>query len=96
MPKALYNKSTNKLVMRITDEQLDDLVKHLEEENANDRDYYVDESVVAFLEEKGADKELVAALRKALGARGGQDETFASGSTHPEEGIEVVWREEEA
>ena len=96
MPKALYIKSTNKLVTPLTDEQLDDLVKLLEEENANDRDYYIDDSVIAFLEEKGADKDLVAALRRALGARGGQDETFASGSTHPEEGIEVVWREEEA
>jgi hypothetical protein len=94
MPKALYNKSTGKLVMRLTDEQLDNLVNLLEEENASDRDYYIDETVIAFLEEKGADRDLVASLRRTLGARGGQDETFASGSTHPEEGIEVVWREE--
>jgi hypothetical protein len=94
MPKALYNKSTGQLVMQLTDEQLGDLVNLLEEENANDRDYYIDDTVVAFLEEKGADRDLVASLRRALGARGGQDETFSSGSTHPEEGIEVVWREE--
>lgn len=96
MPKALYIKSTNKLVTRLTDEQHNDLVSLLVEEHANDRDYYIDETVVGFLEEKGADQELVAALRKALGARGGQDETFASGATHPEEGLEVIWREEEA
>lgn len=94
MPKALYNKSTGKLITPLTDKQLADLVNHLEEETASDRDYYIDESVVAFLEEKGADRDLVASLRRALGARGGQDETFATGSTHPEEGLEVVWRED--
>ena len=94
MSKALYNKSTGKLVMRLSDEQLDDLVKLLEEEHPNDRDYYIDESVIAFLEQKGADRDLVASLRRALGARGSRDETFASGSAHPEGGLEVVWREE--
>jgi len=94
MPKALYTKSTGKLVMRLTDEQLDDLVNLLEEEHANDHDYYIDESVIAFLEEKGADRDLVAGLRRALGARGNQDETFATGSTHPEGGLDLVWREE--
>jgi hypothetical protein len=94
MPKALYNKSTGKLVTRLTDEQLEQLVNLLEEEHANDRDYYIDESVISYLEQKGGDADLVASLRRALGARGGHDETFASGSTHPDEGIEVVWREE--
>jgi hypothetical protein len=94
MPKALYTKSTGKLVTKLTDKQLDDLVNLLEEEHANDHDYYIDESVVSFLEQKGADRGLVAALRRALGARGGQDETFATGSTHPVGGLEVVWREE--
>lgn len=94
MPKALYNKSTGKLVARLTDEQLDHLTNLLEEEHANDRDYYIDESVIAYLEEKGGDHELVAALRRALGARGSHDEMFASGSSRPDEGIEVIWREE--
>jgi hypothetical protein len=94
MPKALYNKSTGKLVARITDEQLDHLINLLEEEHANDKDYYIDESVIAYLQEKGGDSDLVASLRRALGARGGHDETFVSGSSRPEEGIEIIWREE--
>lgn len=92
MPKALYNKSTGKLITRLTDEQLADLINLLEEENANDRDYYIDDAVIAFLEEKGADSDLVASLRRALGARGSQDETTVG--TQPDEGLEVVWREE--
>lgn len=94
MPIALYMKSTGKLVSRISQEQLNDLVNLLEEETKDDRDYYIDDTVIAYLEEKGADRDLIATLRRALGARGGQDEVFATGSTRPEEGVEIVWREE--
>lgn len=94
MPKALYIKGTDKLVAHISDAELEQLVNLLEEESPTDRDYYIDETVLAYLSEKGADKGLVAALTKALGATGSSDEVFASGSSRPEEGIEVVWREE--
>jgi hypothetical protein len=94
MPKALYIKGTDKLVAHITDDELDQLINLLEEETPTDRDYYIDETVLAYLSDKGANAGLVAVLRKALGATGNSDEVFASGSSRPEEGIEVVWREE--
>ena len=91
--KALFVKESGKLIMHISDEQLADLVNLLEEETAHDHDYYIDESVIAYLEAKGANAELIAGLRKTLGARGAHDETFATGHSHPEEGLEVIWRE---
>ncbi len=91
--KALFAKESGKLIMRLSDGQLADLVDLLEEETPHDRDYYIDDSVIAFLEEKGADAALIAGLRKALGARGAPDERFATGHSLPEEGLDVVWRE---
>ncbi len=94
MAKALYLKGTDKLILRLTDKQLADLEEHLEEESTRDRDYYVDENVIAFLEEQGADRQLVAALRKALGAGAGYREAAIPGTPAPPEGIDVEWREE--
>ena len=94
MSKALYIKGTNKLVAHISDAQLEQLINLLEEESPTDRDYYIDNTVIGYLAEKGADKSLVGALAKALGATGNSDERFSSGSSTPQEGIEVVWREE--
>lgn len=93
MPKALFVKGNGRLIMPISDKQLADMVNLLEEEHAHDHDYYIDETVIAYLEQKGADAELIAALRKTLGARGTPAETFATGRAHPDEGLEVVWRE---
>lgn len=95
MSKALYIKGTDTLVTHVTDAELKQLVNLLEEESTTDRDYYIDETVIGYLAEKGASTKVVAALSKALGAVGSPDEVFSSGSSHAKEGIEVVWREEE-
>jgi hypothetical protein len=94
MPKALYVKGTSRRIMPLTDTQLASLVEHLEEESRTDRDYYVDETVIAHLESRGADAALVAGLRRALGARGNAEEAAASSPDRPEEGIDVEWRED--
>ena len=94
MAKALYIKGTDKLVARISDVQFRQLTSILQKETPTDRDYYIDETVLGYMLEKGADQELVAILTKALGAVGNRDETFSSGSSRPDEGIEIDWREE--
>lgn len=94
MPKVLYIKGTDTQVTPLTDKQLDDLINLLEEETGDDRDYYIDDAVIGYLEEKGADGDLVASLRRAIGARGAPDEVFATGASRAEDGIEVEWREE--
>jgi hypothetical protein len=94
MSKALYIKGTDNQVASLTDDQLGDLVRLLEEEHAGDRDYYIDGSVVGYLEERGCDKALVGALRRALGARGMLSEARQMSVASPEEGLEVEWRED--
>ena len=75
----LYDKESNKEIMRIKEHQLKDLVELLEEEHSEDRDYYLTLETLALLEEKGADNELVGKLRAVLSDR---------------EGIEVRWEED--
>ena len=65
----LRDKDTGGVVGNITEAQLQFLVDHLEEESRDDRDYYINQTTLEVFEEEGADPELVAILRKALGSR---------------------------
>jgi anti-anti-sigma regulatory factor len=76
----IYNSGTGELIGDINEEQLDFLIEQLEEE-AEGENYYVDLSTIDYLEESGADEELLALLRKGLGV---------------EEGIEIFIEDEEA
>ena len=49
MAKTLHVKGSGKLLLRMNDQQFEDLVRLLQEESATDRDYYVDDTVIAFL-----------------------------------------------
>jgi len=53
----------------ITEDQLDFLIKNLEEEAYRDQDYYIDNKTIDILIEKGMDPELQSFLRNALGKR---------------------------
>ncbi len=68
----LFDKQTGAEVGTVTDDQLQFLADHLEEESDEDDDYYLNRSTVDFLESEGADAELIAVLRQALGDK---DET---------------------
>jgi hypothetical protein len=57
----------------ITEEQLQFLMDELEEESAEDRDYYISADTVDMLEENGADRELVTLLRNAVAEGDGVD-----------------------
>ena len=69
----LHDTERGTLVGTITEAQLQFLIDELEEESAEDRDYYVSADTVGMLEEDGGDPELVALLRSALAGRDGVD-----------------------
>src|SRR5262245_60815751 len=89
MPKSLYIKGTDKLLLHLDDHQLKDLTSLLQEESMRDRDYFIDGDTIAYLEERGADRALVAALRRALGAGAGYREAAIPGAPPPPDGIDV-------
>src|SRR5262245_19836228 len=66
MAKTLHMKGSGKLILRMNDAQFADLERLLEEESTKDRDYYVDGPVLEFMEQNGADRQLVQALRRAI------------------------------
>lgn len=65
----LVDTESGRDVGTITEDQLAYLQAELEEESADDRDYWFDLASIDVLEESGADPALVATLRVALGDR---------------------------
>ena len=72
----LHEKETGVFLGTITNAQLQFLIDQLEEESTDDTDYYIDLATLDLFEEVGAEADLLALLRQALGTR---------------EGIEIVW-----
>lgn len=66
---VIFDKQSGAELGTITDEQLQFLADHLEEETETDDDYYLNRTTVDFLEGEGAAPELVAILRRALDGR---------------------------
>jgi hypothetical protein len=64
---TLQNKTTNKTIGVITEEQLQVLINSLEEEHDADQDYWINRDTVLNLKEAGADATLVAMLEIAMG-----------------------------
>ncbi|HYE33107.1 MAG TPA: galactosyldiacylglycerol synthase [Methylomirabilota bacterium] len=62
----IYNKSSNELLGRISENDLNFLVEHLEEEELDDPDYYLQKETIEDFEKKGASPKLVEILRSAL------------------------------
>jgi processive 1,2-diacylglycerol beta-glucosyltransferase len=60
----------------LTEGQLQFLADELEEESPADRDYYIDTATIDMLAAAGADSELLAMLKRAVGSR---------------EGVEIEW-----
>lgn len=72
----LRDKETGGHLGSISEEQLRFLVDQLEEEFAEDRDYYINATMLDVMAERGADPELVELLRRAIADR---------------EGVEIEW-----
>ncbi len=75
---TLHEKSTNKPLGSITEEQLQFLIDQLEEEEMEDQDYAITSMLLDSFEGEGADPQLVSLLRQALGE---QDE------------LNIIWSE---
>ncbi len=76
MEYKIYNNESGELLGAINDTEMGSLTSLLEEESAEDRDYYITADTVDYLEANGADVALVALLRKAVGSA---------------EGVEIRW-----
>ena len=72
----LRNKDTSAPIGEITEEQLDFLTGMLEEEDSEDKDYWIDEMTLQYFQENGADPALIKLLQDAIGE---------------DEGIEIEW-----
>jgi hypothetical protein len=70
---ALYDVESGAKVGRISDAQLQALMGWMEEESAEDRDYYIDAEELELMEEDGIDPTLIQVLRQALGKRSDMD-----------------------
>jgi hypothetical protein len=78
MAYRLYLKGTDQVLGDVDEAQVQTLIDLFEEEDSEDRDYYVDEATLEFLRDSGADPALVALLDTHI---------------RPGEGIEIEWRE---
>jgi hypothetical protein len=66
MPR-LIRLSDNETIGEITQAQLQFLTEQLEEEDADDTDYFIDRDTLELLSDNGADPELLAMIEKAMG-----------------------------
>jgi hypothetical protein len=69
----LYNATTNQLLGSITEPDLQVLIDALEEESAEDRDYYIDAATIDLIADGKPTDHLVHLLRGALGSAEGVD-----------------------
>lgn len=65
----LRDKQTKASLGKITEEQLQFLVDQLEEESADDHDYYINADTLDVFAERGIDAQLLDLLKRALGER---------------------------
>lgn len=72
MPR-LYIEETNQVLGEVSEAELKVLFENLEDESAEDTDYYITADTVDYLERRGADARLIAMLRQALGGSDGID-----------------------
>jgi hypothetical protein len=74
----LYNAETNRLLGSITEADLQVLIDGLEEESADDQDYYITAETIDLLGDGRATEHLLHLLRTALGDN---------------EGVEIRWQQ---
>lgn len=65
----LYDNVAQTPLGDITEEQLQFLIDHLEEESSEDRDYYINRATLQMFQQAGADAALVDLLQRGLGDR---------------------------
>jgi hypothetical protein len=78
----LFRVSNNQLIGSITPADLEVLRLALEEESADDRDYYITAATIDVIADGSATEHLVGLLRTALGADEGVDIRWAQRAGH--------------
>ena len=76
----LRNKETSASIGEITADQLNFLIGMLEEEDSEDRDYWIDQMTLDYFQENGIDPALLKLLQEAIG---------------DSEGVEIEWVSDE-
>ena len=66
---VLRDKETGATLGNISEQQLQFLIDQLEEESANDTDYYINKASLEMFAEQGGDPQLLELLQRALGDR---------------------------
>ncbi len=72
MPR-LYDKSNNRLLGEVSQDDIALLSAQLEEESSRDRDYYIDNDTFLGLVDAGASSALLDAIKSALDSHGEAD-----------------------
>jgi hypothetical protein len=72
----LRNKKTSARIGNISEDDLSFLIDMLEEEDSQDRDYWIDQTTIDYFEENGCSDHLLEMLKDALGDN---------------QGIEIEW-----
>ena len=67
----LYNAETNQLLGSITEADLQVIIDALEEESADDQDYYIDKATIEYMADGRLSDHLLGLLRTALGDKDG-------------------------
>ncbi|MFN8474194.1 MAG: galactosyldiacylglycerol synthase [Anaerolineae bacterium] len=73
----LYDAASGASLGQISDEQLQFLIDHMEEESDVDQDYYINQDTVDMFEAEGGDPALIVLLRQALAGRDDMDVRWA-------------------
>jgi hypothetical protein len=73
---TLKNKETGEFIGTISEADLQYLIDKLEEENSEDKDYWLNKRQLEILADKGADPSLIAMIESALGENSG---------------VEIIW-----
>ena len=71
MPITVFDNDSGADLGTISETQLQFLIDQLEEETSEDQDYYLNPQTLELLAKRGADADLMALLRTAMGDRDG-------------------------
>ena len=80
---GLYNDATGTFIGSITSADLKVLTDALEEESAEDQDYYITAETIDLIADGRATEHLVGLLRQALGSSSGVDISWQERKTPP-------------
>lgn len=73
MSIRISEKASGRTLGEVSEQDLEVLIGHMEEESSRDRDYYIESMAIDNLERLGASNEFVALLRGAVGSSDGID-----------------------